>query len=482
MTTGIGRRAVRGTLWLGLVNLVSKGSQMVVTLVLAVTLTEGGLGATALAVAVVNIGQVIQAMGVYDVIGRTEGDPDRLAGTVLTLSVTAGVVLAAALALAAEPVATLLGTPEAAPLVRLAALSLPFTAAGGVQMAMMHRRLDFRRRLLPDAGSAVLGAAVTVVLAATGTGPVALVIGLLCTAVAQPVLGVLAGVAPRPVWDRRAAGEALGWIAVVGPAALVAVLLLNADYLAIGHVLGPAAVGVYSLAFRIAWVPYIMVAIVLAAVAFPVYARLVRAGDRAALPVATGRFTRATLVVTGGLYLVTALLADQVVLLGERWAPAAPVLVLLCAYGLAISLLQSWYQVIKAAGQPRRYLLLETTHLVALLAGLVLVTRYGMVAVAITQAAVAWVLVVATWWVLTRLGLAFPHAELAGMVIAVLGAAMPCVIVAFLADGLFGPPSTVTWLLVEAVALVVAYAGGSLLTHRTVVRELRMLALPERGR
>jgi O-antigen/teichoic acid export membrane protein len=478
MTADISGRAVRGTLWLGLVNLVSKGSQMAVTLVLAATLTEDGLGAAALAVAVVNIGQVIQAMGVYDVIGRTAGDPDRVAGTVLTLSVVTGTVLAAVLVVAAGPVAALLGTPAAAPLVRLAAVSLPFTAAGGVQMAVMHRRLDFRRRLVPDAGSAVLGAAVTVVLAATGTGPVALVAGLLCTAVAQPVLGALAGVSPRLAWDTGAAREALGWIAVVGPAALVAILLVNADYLAIGHVLGPAAVGVYSLAYRIAWVPYIMVAIVLAAVAFPVYTRLVRGGDGAALPSAAGRFTRATLVVTGGLYLVIALLADGVVLLGTRWAPAAPALVLLCAYGLAISLLQSWYQVIKAAGQPRRYLLLETAHLATLLSGLLLVTRYGMVAVAAAQAVVAWLLVGLTWWVMTRLALAFPLAELARMSAAVLGAAVPCVVVALLADHLFGPPATVGWLLAKALALAVVYAGGSLLTHRAVVRELRALTVP----
>ena len=163
-------------------------------------------------------------------------------------------------------------------------------------------------------------------------------------------------------------------------------------------------------------------------------------------------------------------------LLGERWAPAAPVLVLLCAYGLAISLLQTWYQVIKAAGHARRYLLLETIHLVMVVVTLVLITRHGMVAVAAAQVAVAWLLVALTWRVLTRLALAFPVGELAGMTAAVLGAAVPCVLVAGLADRLFGPPDTVAGVLVEALALLVAYAGGSLLTQRAAVRELRALA------
>jgi len=472
--TGVLRaRAVRGTLWLGLVNVVSKGSQVVVTLALAAFLTEDGLGAVALAVAVVNIGQVVQAMGVYDVIGRTAADPARVAATVLTLSVAAGLVLAAVLALAAGPLAALLGSPDAAPLLALAAASLPFTAAGGVQMALMHRRLDFRRRMLPDAGSAVLGAAVTVVLAAGGAGPVSLVAGLLCTAVAQPLLGAVVGVPPRPGWDRAAAGEALRWIAVVGPAAVVAILLVNVDYLAIGHVLGPAAVGVYSLAFRIAWVPHVVVAVVLAAVAFPVYARLVRDGARNALPAAAARFTRAALVGCGGLYLVAALLADHVVLLGERWAPAAPALVLLCGYGLGLALLQTWYQTLKAAGYARRYLLLEVTHLVALTATLVFVTPHGLVAVAAAQAVVAWVLVAVTWGTLARRGLAFPAAELAAMAGGVLGAAVPCVAVALLADRLLGPPASVSATLAEALALAATFAGAVLLTQRAAIRELR---------
>ena len=83
---------------------------MPVTLVLAALLTEGQLGAVALAVALVNLGQVVQSIGVYDVIGRTARDPRRMAGTVLTLRVGAGLVLAVVLVAAAGPLTVLLGT------------------------------------------------------------------------------------------------------------------------------------------------------------------------------------------------------------------------------------------------------------------------------------------------------------------------------------------------------------------------------------
>lgn len=482
MTSRLGARAVRGSLWLGVVNLVSKSSQMLVTLVLAALLTESDLGLVALAVSLVNLGQVVQSIGVYDVISRTEHDPRRMAGTVLTMSVAVGAVLAVVLLVAAEPITALLGAPDAAPLVRLAALSLPFSAAGGVQMGLMHRDLDFRRRLLPDGGGAVLGGAVTVVLALHGTGPAALVIGLLCTAVAQPVLGTLVGAGVRPRWDAAAATEAMRWIAVVGPAAVVAALLVNVDYLAIGHVLGPDAVGVYSLAYRLAWVPYIMVAVVLGAVAFPMYTKVIRAGHNDRLPAAVSRFTRAVLVVTGGLYLALAVLSDRVVLLGARWAPAATTLILLSGYGLGICLLQIWYQAVKATGHIRLYLALETTHLVFLVVSLTALTRHGVQAVAAAQLVAVWSLVPLTWWALSRLAVAPAPRELADLAVRLIaaGAAGAIPAVALNRAGFFGAADHLPGALAEAVVLVLGYAAGTWLAQRGALGELRLLREADR--
>ncbi|MEV6711426.1 oligosaccharide flippase family protein [Lentzea sp. NPDC051208] len=459
--------AVRGSLWLFAVNLVSKSSQIVVTLALALFLTEADLGAVALVVSVVNIGQVVQAMGVYDIVSRTALDPLRTAGTVLTMSVATGVALTAVIIAAAHPIATALGAPEAAGMLRLAALTLPFTAAGGVQMALMHRELDFRRRMLPDAGGMLVGAAVTVTLAANGTGPTALVLGLLCTAVAQPVLAAAAGARIRPGWDHEAATEAAKWLAVVGPGALIAVLLINVDYLAIGHVLGPEAVGGYSLAFRIAWVPYIMIAVVLGGVLFPICAELVRSGRTDRLPATLRRFTVATLVVTGGLYVVVALSAHGIVVLGEQWAGAAGPLVLLCGYGLGLSLLHVWYQVIRAAGHARQYLALEATHLAALLTALVFTTGEGPAAVALTQVTVVWLLVPLTWLVLARNGLAFPVPLRA--VAGVAGAAAACLAL----STVLPDSTTLPGLITTGLLLLATYCAIALPLNRTVLIGLK---------
>jgi len=470
MTGGLGTKAVRGSLWLGAVNLVSKGSQMSITLILAALLTEGELGIVALAVSMVNLGQVVQSIGVYDVISRTERDPRRMAGTVLTMSVGAGVVLAIVLAATAGPVTAMLGAPDAAGLVRLAAVGLPFSAAGGVQLGLLHRKLDFRRRLVPDGGSAVLGAVVTVVLALGGAGPASVVIGLVCTSVAQPLLGALVGGGVRPCWDPSAAAEALRWASAVGPAAVVAAVLVNLDYLAVGHLFGAEAVGVYSLAYRLAWVPYIMVAVVLGAVAFPVFTRLRE--EAGALREMVTRFTRAVLVLAGGLYLALIVLADRVVVLGARWADAADLLIPLSGYGLSICLLQIWYQAVKATGHAKRYLALECAHLAMLVAGLALLADIGIGAVAAVQFSSAWLMLPIAWRVLTGLGVAPPMPELAGIVTRLLGACVLGALPAVLLDhaGLFGTADSLPGTLGESLVLVAGYAAVTLVFHRGELR------------
>lgn len=473
--TGLGARAARGSLWLGLVNLLAKGSQVVLTVVLAGFLTEGELGLVTVAVALVNVGQVVQSMGVFDIVSRTARDPARMAGTMMTIAVGIGTVLALTGLLLADPVASVLGAPGSAPLIRIAALSLPFTAAAGVQMGLMHRDLDFRRRLLPDAGSALVVTTVTVVLAATGTGAASLAIGLLCGAVLQPLLGIVVGVRVRPLWDAAAAVEALRWTRVVGPGTVIAILLINVDYLAVSRTLGPEAVGIYSLAFRIAWAPYVMVALVLGAVSFPVYARLRREG--AEMRGAVSRFLRAMLVLAGAPYVLAAVLADRVVVLDPRWAPAAPVLVVLCGYGIGFALQYMLQEVVRAVDRPGAYLLLQVAHLVLLVAGLAVLTRHGVVWAAVAQLVAVWVVVPPALVVLHRAD-ALPRPGPVLRTVGGLALALPaCALVRWGAEHLGPPadPASPVGLVLDGLLLVPTFLLVMAATNRDLLRDLRHL-------
>jgi hypothetical protein len=145
------------------------------------------------------------------------------------------------------------------------------------------------------------------------------------------------------------------------------------------------------------------------------------------------------------------------------------VLAALCAYGLGLGLLHTWYQVVRAAGHARWYLALEVTHLVALLGALTVTTPHGVLAVAAAQAVIVWLLVPLTWWVLVRHGLAFPLGELARTVAGLLTAGLGCVLVARVlpaTDGIAGA-------LLCGLVLLGVYAAVVLPLNREAVRELR---------
>jgi hypothetical protein len=103
------------------------------------------------------------------------------------------------------------------------------------------------------------------------------------------------------------------------------------------------------------------------------------------------------------------------------------------------------------------------------------VVRHGMVAVAVAQAAVAWLVVGLTWWTTARLALAFPLAELGRMAAGVCAAAALCTATAAAVGPLVGPADSVPAALAESAVLLAVYTGAVLLTQRRALRELRSL-------
>jgi O-antigen/teichoic acid export membrane protein len=478
-------QAARGTVWLGLVNVLSKGSQIVVTIALGHFLSRSQVGAVTIAVVLVNLGQTLQSMGVYDVVTRTRHDPLKFAGSVATLSLLTASVATLVLVAFGGVIADAIGAPNAGGPLRVAALGLPFTAYFGVQMGFLHRRLDFRRRMVPDAGSALAGAAVTVVAAATGAGVWSLVAGILVTAVLGPLLGLAVDVRPRPRVDREHLAEALSWVRVVGPAAVLGILLLNVDYLVVSRVLGEEANGLYSYAYRFAFVPFIMIAVVIGGVAFPVYTRIIHADGGqagAAIGPAFTRFVHALVASTGGLYLLLALLAPRIVVIDQRWAPSVPVLRVLCLYGFVLGLVQAGYDALRASGRPGLYLRGQAVHLVLLVVlAVVLVHREGIVGVAWAQVIAVGVVAALVAVLLVRQRIAQP-----GLARAVAGPAIAAVTtlalyVTLRSVGALPPDASAVGLVWLGLALCGCYAALLGIADARVLRNLIALVGRRQG-
>lgn len=382
-----GRSTARGALWLATNGIVVKGAHTVVLLSLAAALTPADLGLVALGSLVATVAAILGSLGAASALVHLPGSTahaERAARTALSLGLLSSTALAAGLWVAAPYLASALRADDGgAGVIRGLTVVLPCLAVAGVTTELLRRRLAFARRIVPDTVAAVVGAVVATALVAQGVGVMALVAGQVVQAVLMMVLAWAVHPPVLPGWDRDHARALVSFGVPFSGAHLLEVVQLNLDYLLVARVLGAVALGHYSLSYRIANIPYLMVAVVVTGAVFPYLCR-----TRGVL---RARAAEVALAVTLSLVLpacaLLALVAPDLALLGPEWAPAAPVLVVLAGYTLLLAALQVCLTVLNAAGRPGRALGVRLLHLTLLGLVLLVVVDGGIGSVALGQVA-----------------------------------------------------------------------------------------------
>jgi O-antigen/teichoic acid export membrane protein len=399
-------RAARGGLWLAGGTILSKGMQTLVLVVLARLLAPRQLGLLSIGALVVNVAGVVQELGAGDVLTYQATRVRDAARTALTLMLSGSLVITVVCWFGAPYLARFLRAPDGTGVIRGLTVVLPCYALASVTMALLRRELDFRRRIVPDVVPAVIGGVVSVVLAVLHQGVAALVVGQIVQGVLTPLAAWAVGQRIRPGWDRGLARDVVGYGRHVVGAEVLQLVLLNVDYTIVARTLGATALGLYSLAFRLCYLPFVNVSYVVNGAAFPYYCRLPSRDD---LAPALTRVMGALAVTVTPVYALVALLAPHIEVLGEKWQPAIGSVRALAVYGLLMSFAQGGQTVLRAVGRPDLNLRVRAVHVVALTGVLLLLADRGITTVAVAQAAVAVAVTAATWWQVRRY---VPHVSL----------------------------------------------------------------------
>lgn len=165
-------------------------------------------------------------------------------------------------------------------------------------------------------------AATSLLLAFLGAGVWSLVGGQIAgAAVFAAVLTLLAPYRVRPAFDRAAARDALatgrGFVLQGG----FAYLRQNADYIAVGPTLGAAALGFYSMAYRLSELSYWGIAEPVSRVIFPGFARMRSRGEDVVPPFLSTMRLTALVTCPIGVVLSAAAEPFTATLLGDKWLP-----------------------------------------------------------------------------------------------------------------------------------------------------------------
>ena len=398
---------VTGVTWTGAVHWIGTASGLLSAVVLGRLLRPADFAVLAAANALGAFMGIVQESGLGAAVVHQPGDEDRNATTALVLNVvlaTLGVALCVAL------------SPWLAGFFRIeqpAALAVAFTplwmrAWVNVPIARMQRVLAFGRCAVATVVPSLVYPAVSIPLALAGTGPWALVLGQSVAA-----LGGVAAAWALVRWRPRL--RDLDWEAGKRLAAygrpltgsnLLAMLNDQVDNWVIGGLFGPAALGLYAMAFRLATLPRSGFTFVVSTVLFPALSRLRAEPDRFRQAFVGSLHWVALVSVPASVGM--ALVAPELigVVLGPRWAGAIGATRILAAFGLLAALSATTGDVFKATGRSHLVLRIGLVHSAALWCGLAALARGGLpwVALAVSLATLASTLV-AFWCALRITGL-----------------------------------------------------------------------------
>ena len=379
-----------GILWSVTTFAAGRVLTLIATIVLARVLVPAEFGVVAAILAFVSLLELgtdlgMKATVVYE---QDRRDTERLHSAFTLNLLISGGLCAAGIA-AAPAIASIFGVPGEADLFRLAVLSLLLTGLGNIQDAILLRDLAFRSRILPELTRNVVSGAVSVVLALGGLGAASLVVGLLAGRVAWVgMLWLVTAYRPRLRIDRRIAWSMGSYGLGATVLSVISVIATRADVVVVGTVLGPAALGIYTIAYRIPELGIRNVSWSFSRVAFPALS-MMRALDRGQLAGATTTLLRYQSLVAVPIAAMLAVLASPlvVVLFSSAWQAAGPVMSALAVVAAFDALAFPFGDALKSIRRQATLIAINGVNIPLLIAGMIIVAPNGL-------AWVAWALAV----------------------------------------------------------------------------------------
>ena len=343
----------RQSAWNYVVFALSKSSTLIMMVVLARLLEPAEFGLFAFALLVVNLFDYVKDLGFGAAVVQSRRAWVEIAPTGLLVTTVTGGFAAVVLVVAAPALAQVVDRPDLAAPVRGLAAALVISALGVVPQAKLRRGLDFRGRLIPEAGGALVKTVIAIALALAGQGVWSLVNAQITGVLVTTVLYWRAGGAGlRSGFDRRVFSELFRFALPVSVVTIVAYGIYNVDYLAIGARLGDEVLGLYTLAYRVPELLVLNLCIVVSDVLFSALSRL--QDDSAAL---VGHYRAAVawvVALAAPIGLGLSVVADPLIrmLYGERYAEAAPMLAFISLFAVVYATSFHTGDVFKALGRP----------------------------------------------------------------------------------------------------------------------------------
>lgn len=477
----LARSSVRGTLWLSVqawsVNLAS----LVVFVVLGRLLTPDAFGLVGSASVVVLLLRTMVDAGVSKALIRAPKLDDRTIDTAFWLSIGVGAVLLAAYCALAPVIALLFGQPRLTLVLLALSPIIAFAALDRTQSALLDRAMRFRVQATRSLAAAVISAGVAIAVAFLGFGIWSLVLqSVSFEFVSLIFLWTLTSWRPRLRFSRSDVRELLGFGARNQAIQILGYLSQNLDNFLIGIFLGPIALGIYVVGYRVLIVLDEVLSMTLRRVALPAFSRVQH--DPAAMRAGLARMggMAATIILPSAIGVLVVAPHLVPVVFGAKWLPSVGVMQALVGAAIVQSAIAPLRNIVLAAGHARNEMWWTVGFTTAELVGFAAAAQFNVYVVAILLSTISLLYWPLRVWSLRALlgvrGLAYWRPWLKPLLAAgIMGAGVALVD----SDVLIRMPQAVQ-LAASVVLGVVLFAAALLVLDRGLVREIKGLVLPAR--
>jgi lipopolysaccharide exporter len=355
--------------------------------VLARIIPPAEFGRYAVALIAQELAYVITAEGVGSALVQRKSLSRAHLQSGMALGLLTGLVLAVVMLLAASLIIDPIFGSRTAVFVRLISPLCLISAASTVPMALLRRRMAFRRLSEIEVASTLVRVVACIALALAGLSGEALIYGTIASVLAMTVIAWVSAPPPMPRLYRKAARELMDYGFSASMAAASWVGFRNSDYAIVGARLGAVQAGLYFRAYTLAIDYQKKVSMVMGQVGFPLLSRTRNEVEMAEMRRQMVRMLTITLF---PLLVLLALGAPVLVpfLFGPKWTEAVVPTQILALGGASTLVIDAAGTVLMANGRTRALLGYGMAHWIVYAGSVFVVVPLGIDAVAVDAAVV----------------------------------------------------------------------------------------------
>lgn len=349
------REVISGTKWIAITNVFKQVLLIISLIVFARLLTPEDFGVFAILMIFIGFLNIFTDMGTSAAIIHIEKLSDTLLSSIFYFNILIGITLFLLLTFLAFPIAYIFETPALQELIPIISVNFIIMSFGVVQKALYEKELDFKKVTLIESFAILVSTIVGISFALYGYGVYSLVFQTVINSFLSVILMWMNSTwRPKLYFSLQEIKSIWKYTSNLSYFNIVNYFARNSDNLLIGKFLGSAALGVYSLAYKIMLYPLQNISHILIRILFPsfsliknnnkklkkAYLRVIFFIALISFPIMTGLMATADIIVD--------------VIFGNRWQNLAIILIILAPIGIIQSIVTTIGSLYMAKGNTKQ--------------------------------------------------------------------------------------------------------------------------------